>query len=548
MIAAWILAGLALKSAVLAGATLGLLRLLRGRSAALRSLVAHLGLVALVALPAAAVLLPAWSVVPVPRTVPGSPATIDPSAMPSTVDLAATSTPDEAAIARVPAATEALPIAAIAALGAYLLPLALLLGTMLVAVARLFAMRGRAAVLVEPRWLAALAQAQARMGFKHGTALLVSDELGSPISWGVLRPTIVLHPNAVGAPREAEAIIAHELAHVERLDWAKLLLARLACALFWFNPLVWLLAREAHQLREESADDAVLAADIDRVDYAALLVGAARHDNAALLLAAHGVAPGRGSLKRRITRVLDGELDRRRVGAGGGLMSLVVLAGFTLPLALLAPTAGSDARAEAEIVAPATLPAVPAIQPERVPAVDEPVRAERDPARARTDAGHQVERVRVDRPTPARALIAAKAIGMDAAYAASIASAFADARIGDVVAARAIEVDAAYAARMRATFPDIDLDEVVGARAAGVSTAYAAEMRQRFPDADLHDMTALRALGVTGAYVDEMRRSGVALSRPRDAVALRAVDRPSVVRPPAARLRRDPPDPPFADH
>src|SRR3546814_19484140 len=83
------------------------------------------------------------------------------------------------------------------------------------------------------------------MGFKHGTALLVSTELRSPISWGVLRPTIVLSPKAVAAASEAEAIIAHELAHVARLDWAKLLGARVACAVFWFNPLVWMLARES---------------------------------------------------------------------------------------------------------------------------------------------------------------------------------------------------------------------------------------------------------------------------------------------------------------
>src|SRR3546814_964242 len=101
------------------------------------------------------------------------------------------------------------------------------------------------------------------MGFKHGTALLVSEELRSPISWGVLRPTIVLSPHAVAAVGEAEAIIANELATVARLACATLLAARLACAPFWFNPLVWQLARESHQTHEEEADDAVLPADID---------------------------------------------------------------------------------------------------------------------------------------------------------------------------------------------------------------------------------------------------------------------------------------------
>src|SRR3546814_17676302 len=112
------------------------------------------------------------------------------------------------------------------------------------------------------------------MGFKHGTALLVSKELRSPISWGVLRPTIVLSPKAVAASGEAEAIIAHELAHVARLDWAKLLGARIVCAVFWFTPLVWMLARERHPLREEAADAAVLMADLDGPDYATTLVRA----------------------------------------------------------------------------------------------------------------------------------------------------------------------------------------------------------------------------------------------------------------------------------
>src|SRR4029453_14055204 len=107
---------------------------------------------------------------------------------------------------------------------------------------------------------------------------LTSDELASPISWGLVRPVILLNSRAVEATGEAEAIIAHELAHVARLDWIKLLLARFATALFWFNTLVWGLAREAAQLREEAADDSVLAADITDTDYAQLLVGVARHE------------------------------------------------------------------------------------------------------------------------------------------------------------------------------------------------------------------------------------------------------------------------------
>jgi beta-lactamase regulating signal transducer with metallopeptidase domain len=220
-------------------------------------------------------------------------------------------------------------------LWAYAAPAALLLLLTLIALGRLTLLKVRAEVLVDAHWLQALARAQKRMGFKSGTALLTSDELRSPISWGLMRPVILLNTDAKDAREEAEAIIAHELAHVARLDWAKLMLSRVTVAIFWFNPLVWLLAREAHQLREEAADDAVLAADIDDTEYANLLVGIARHECRGLLLGAHGVAPGKGSLTRRVKRVLDAALERAPGGWKWSSAAAFFAAGMTVPVAAL---------------------------------------------------------------------------------------------------------------------------------------------------------------------------------------------------------------------
>ena len=253
---------------------------------------------------------------------------------------------------------------------AYALPACLLLLITFIAFFRLMALHARADVLVDGHWLSALARAQRRMGFKHGTALLTSDELASPISWGLIRPVILLNSRAVEASGEAEAIIAHELAHVARMDWIKLLLARIATALFWFNPLVWMLAREAHQLREEAADDSVLASDIVDTDYAQLLVGVARHECPSLLLGAHGVAPSKSSLARRVARVLDGKLVR---GPVAGSFALTVFAGALIvatPLAALtltSPSASgahhSSQRGTAAALAEATGTEVPADLP-----------------------------------------------------------------------------------------------------------------------------------------------------------------------------------------
>ena len=64
MLTAAMLLGLAWKSVVVAGVTLGLLRLARARSAGERSMIAHAGLAALLALPAAILSLPQWAPLP----------------------------------------------------------------------------------------------------------------------------------------------------------------------------------------------------------------------------------------------------------------------------------------------------------------------------------------------------------------------------------------------------------------------------------------------------------------------------------------------------
>lgn len=315
---------LAWKSALGAGLTLVLLRSLAARSAAEKSMVAHFGLSALLLLPVATLILPEVQFsTPAPlvasmTAILSQPGGLDPLAVPT------------------PIAAESVDWGQTAVM-AYLLPAVGLLGLLIVAVFRLHQVRNRAHVLVDSRWLTALAAAQHRLGFKHGTALLTSSELNSPISWGVVRPIIIVDSAAMEAVDKAEAIIAHELAHVERLDWLKLLVGRLATALFWFNPLVWMLARQCHQLCEEGADDAVLRSKVDKADYAQLLVSAVRHANGPALLVANGVAPSGSSIAQRIAHILDPARSRAPAGLGWFATSLAAGIGLNLALAAAEP-------------------------------------------------------------------------------------------------------------------------------------------------------------------------------------------------------------------
>jgi beta-lactamase regulating signal transducer with metallopeptidase domain len=200
---------------------------------------------------------------------------------------------------------------------------------------RLVLVTARARAVADDHWLGALARARRRIGFTKSTALLTSREIASPVSWGMLQPKILLNADALAARADADAIVAHELAHVVRADWGKLVLARVTVAMFWFNPFAWLLAREAHQLREEAADDAVLAADVEDTAYASLLVSAARLQSKSLLLGAHGVAPARKSLAQRVRRVLDRGLNRSAGGTRWAAAMAVGAAALSVPLMTL---------------------------------------------------------------------------------------------------------------------------------------------------------------------------------------------------------------------
>jgi len=564
-----VLIGIALKSLLIAGLTLGLLKLMKSRSAAERSWVAHIGLLALVIMAFAPMVLPTWNVeTPALLSTQAEPAAITDKS-PTTSTLA-TSAPVTAA-ARTATSQSAVVLPAItptaATMALYAVPAAIFLLITFLALARLIALQARADVLVDGHWLSALARAQKRMGFKHGTALLTSNELASPISWGVVRPVILLNSRAVEAADEAEAIIAHELAHVARLDWVKLLLARVATALFWFNPLVWVLAREAHQLREETADDTVLAANIVDTDYAQLLVGVARHECPGLLLGAHGVAPSKSSLARRVARVLDGKSTRGPVARpfALGVFAGAVLVAAPLAALTLTPTKPKPVKvaalktASGQTIAPyypetQATPELPAdlghiiasgvstsvhtaVAAASVIAPGVVARSSGDfhsegPNGATVDSVNGTITSRA--PSGATSIVyppdangRRKIVARAPNGATSVT--YVDAReeldrakraerrrnpeIDRIIEMKAVGVTPEYIGAMRAAVPrlrSLDFGDFTGLKAVGVTPEYARSLVEAgFPSITADELTEARAVGVTGEYVRALRNVGV---------------------------------------
>ena len=85
----------------------------------------------------------------------------------------------------------------------------------------------------------------------------ILDGLASPLTYGILRPVILL-PVERPDERQLEHMLRHELCHIRHMDVLRKLLMLLACALHWFNPMVWLMLYVAGQDMEMRCDALVI--------------------------------------------------------------------------------------------------------------------------------------------------------------------------------------------------------------------------------------------------------------------------------------------------
>jgi len=197
----------------------------------------------------------------------------------------------------------------------------------------------RAQPLDDPEWQNPLYEIADRLELDAAPRLLRSDDVKMPFAAGLLSSTIVLPAESDGWSAERRsAVLIHELGHVRRRDLIGHTLGRVACALWWFHPLVWTAARRLRAESERACDDLALVFGARPSDYAEHLldiVSCVRdHNTPAVALAmAH-----RREFEGRMLAILDPELRRRGMGrlqtAGlvGGLAALALVVGAAAPV------------------------------------------------------------------------------------------------------------------------------------------------------------------------------------------------------------------------
>jgi TonB family protein len=87
-------------------------------------------------------------------------------------------------------------------------------------------------------------------------AVFWSPDVRHPVTFGILRPVVLLPVALRTADAAAQrAVVAHELHHVKRRDWAWILGEEIVRSIFWFHPAMWWLVSRVQLARETVVDE-----------------------------------------------------------------------------------------------------------------------------------------------------------------------------------------------------------------------------------------------------------------------------------------------------
>ncbi|HWE51235.1 MAG TPA: M56 family metallopeptidase [Bryobacteraceae bacterium] len=172
---------------------------------------------------------------------------------------------------------------------------------------------------------------------------VVFTDVSVPVVTGLLRPVILLPRAAERWPAwRMDAALRHETAHIRRKDLQALVLAHLACAVYWFHPLVWVVAAQLRREQENACDDAVILSGLDPASYAEALLASAQDLTSTRLIGSQLIGchmTTQKTFKSRIVRLLADGTPR---GSSPSTLrrSAIVFAAAALTIGLLS---GQDA-------------------------------------------------------------------------------------------------------------------------------------------------------------------------------------------------------------
>ncbi|MCB0643182.1 MAG: M56 family metallopeptidase, partial [Phaeodactylibacter sp.] len=184
-----------------------------------------------------------------------------------------------------------------------------------------------------------------RLGLKRPVALFESALVKVPMVLGYVKPIILLPAGAlIGlSPAQLEAVLAHELAHIQRNDYLLNLIQSIIEILFYFNPAVWMISAYIRTERENCCDDIAVDLCGNSLTYAKALVSLQEMSSAAPSLAM-AFSTRKNQLLNRIRRILNQPQNQSNI-MEKLIATLLLLSAFIF-MAASAPTEQNPVEAD----------------------------------------------------------------------------------------------------------------------------------------------------------------------------------------------------------
>jgi hypothetical protein len=217
---------------------LGVMPILRGRSAALRHGVLTAALVCAAGAPLLGRVVPSWQLPDALMSLASAgPAAVATPAPPIKTASGRAQSGDATRASQADAfSVSALAVIRAVWIGGVFVGIAILV----TGFAQLARLATRARQLREGAWTTRAESIGREFGLVRPVVMLLSAHPSLLVTWGILRPKVVLPSAAAHWPDDRVRIVLyHELAHVRRCDWLVLVAAEALKCIYWFNPLMW---------------------------------------------------------------------------------------------------------------------------------------------------------------------------------------------------------------------------------------------------------------------------------------------------------------------
>ncbi len=345
--------------------------------------------------------------------------------------------------------------------------------------------RRKQSAVVSERVLEICYTLQDQLGLNRVIAYCECAWLQAPAVIGWFRPVVFLPISALSGLSEDQlhAVIAHELAHIQRFDPFVNVFQVCVETLLFYHPAVWWLNKRIRAEREHCCDDVAVTLCGDAVAYARALTLMEEWRSAPVF----AMAVNGGPLTERIVRVL----GLKTIGAG---MRGVGLTGSVLCLgaALVAGNAllGMAHPASAHAGAVWQAAAKPATAPSSTAAASTPI-AKPSAARAQNSQPAVVS------SSATSYIDAMKAAGLD------------DLTIDELIALKTQDVTPEYVREMQEQGLHPDAEMLVAMRVQDISPEYVRGLHDAGLNPDQNQLIGLKVQGVDGEYYRGLKEAGL---------------------------------------